>query len=404
MRPPCCAPSPAKDAPLLCRDDPERGALLMERLGSSMFRLAMPYAERLPLLCDAAARIRRPAAELELPTGAEKATWLMEFIAESWYGLDRPCAERTIAHAPVRAQRRLDAHDDERAVLVHGDVQQWNALQTTDGFKLVDPDGLFAEPEYDLGVILREDPDEPLAADLLDGEAGVDHHVEPARHGPTSSCDGERSLPTSHLLGNGLEGPRCGHRPLHEVVTDRRPGPHSDLIIDPRTQRCRIDRVGDRELDMAARTHDPGHLTERHRRIGSVHQAHERRDDIEYRSTERQLPRIGAHVRNRPVGITSSADERIGDVDGRQACAPVVEQPGVAPLPAAHIQASQPVDFGESIEKPGRVDEIAVSIGARPAHLDPGRRVGLPLGAGVGERTHQWRQNSLPSGSSIVIQ
>jgi streptomycin 6-kinase len=50
-------------------------------------------------------------------------------------------------------------------VLVHGDVQQWNALRAGAGFKLVDPDGLLAEREYDLGVILREDPDEPLAAD-----------------------------------------------------------------------------------------------------------------------------------------------------------------------------------------------------------------------------------------------
>lgn len=58
-------------------------------------------------------------------------------------------------------------HDSERAVLVHGDVHQWNALRAsddeTDGFKLVDPDGLLAEAEYDLGVILREDPVELLA-------------------------------------------------------------------------------------------------------------------------------------------------------------------------------------------------------------------------------------------------
>jgi len=153
--------------PLLYRDDPERDALLMERLGPSMFRLAMPYRERLPLLCDAAAKIWRPAAGLGLPTGAEKATWLMEFIAETWDGLDTPCAERTIDDALACAQRRLDAHDDERAVLVHGDVQQWNALRAGVEFKLVDPDGLLAEPEYDLGVILREDPDEPLAADPL---------------------------------------------------------------------------------------------------------------------------------------------------------------------------------------------------------------------------------------------
>jgi streptomycin 6-kinase len=47
-------------------------------------------------------------------------------------------------------------------VLVHGDVHQWNALQTLDGdgFKLVDPDGLVADAEYDLGIIMREDPGE----------------------------------------------------------------------------------------------------------------------------------------------------------------------------------------------------------------------------------------------------
>jgi streptomycin 6-kinase len=151
--------------PMLYRDDPDRGALLMERLGPSLFRLGLPYEQRLPILCDAASRIWRPASDSGLPTGAEKAAWLKDYIAQAWAELDEPCSERTIEHALACAQRRLDAHDDERAVLVHGDVQQWNALQAGDGFKLVDPDGLLAEPEYDLGVILREDPDEPLAAD-----------------------------------------------------------------------------------------------------------------------------------------------------------------------------------------------------------------------------------------------
>ena len=48
-------------------------------------------------------------------------------------------------------------------MLCHGDVHQWNTLRTGDGWKLVDPDGLVAEPECDLGIILREDPDELLA-------------------------------------------------------------------------------------------------------------------------------------------------------------------------------------------------------------------------------------------------
>jgi streptomycin 6-kinase len=48
---------------------------------------------------------------------------------------------------------------------VHGDVHEWNALADGEGFKLVDPDGLLAEAEYDLGVLMREDP-----VELLDGD------------------------------------------------------------------------------------------------------------------------------------------------------------------------------------------------------------------------------------------
>ena len=153
--------------PVLHHDDPSRGAILMERLGPSMFALGLPYQRRLPALCDAASRIWRPAPDVDLPTGADKATWLVDFVASTWIELDEPCDLRTIDHARACAERRLAAHDPERAVLVHGDVHQWNALEAGDSFKLVDPDGLFAEAEYDLGVILREDPDEPAASDTM---------------------------------------------------------------------------------------------------------------------------------------------------------------------------------------------------------------------------------------------
>jgi streptomycin 6-kinase len=71
------------------------------------------------------------------------------------------------------AARRIAAHDDERAVLVHGDVHQLNALQVPgrDTFKLVDPDGLLAEAECDLGVMMRNDPIE-----LLDGDPWARAH------------------------------------------------------------------------------------------------------------------------------------------------------------------------------------------------------------------------------------
>jgi streptomycin 6-kinase len=142
--------------------DLERGALLIERLGPSMFDLEVPYEQRIELLCDTASALWRPAPESGLRTGATKGQWLAKEIERRWNVLDRPCTTRTLDYALTCAARRVEAHDDERAVLAHGDVHQWNALQTLDrtGFKLVDPDGLLVEPEYDLGILMREDPTE----------------------------------------------------------------------------------------------------------------------------------------------------------------------------------------------------------------------------------------------------
>jgi streptomycin 6-kinase len=149
----------------LLRDDVERGALLVERLGRSLYELALPIRERHEILCATAERIWRPAPDCGLPTGAEKARWLADFITATWEELDHPCSERAFEYALACAARRAEAHRDERAVLVHGDVHQWNALEAPDGFKLIDPDGLLAEAEYDLGIIMREDPLEALDGD-----------------------------------------------------------------------------------------------------------------------------------------------------------------------------------------------------------------------------------------------
>ena len=151
--------------PVLYRHDPGQGALLMERLGRPLYELGLPLARRLEILCAAAARIWRPAPGCGLPTGADKARWLAGFIVTSWEELGRPCPERTVDHALACAARRERAHRDERSVLVHGDVHQLNALQHDGGFKLIDPDGLLAEAEYDLGVLMRGDP-----VELLDGD------------------------------------------------------------------------------------------------------------------------------------------------------------------------------------------------------------------------------------------
>jgi streptomycin 6-kinase len=142
----------------LLRDDPDRAALLLERLGPSLHEFALPMRQRHEILCDLAVRVWRPAADSGLPTGADKGRWLAGFVAATWERLHRPCSEYAVEHALTCAARRVAAYDLRRARLVHGDVHQWNALRSPDGFALVDPDGLLAEPEYDLGIVMREDP------------------------------------------------------------------------------------------------------------------------------------------------------------------------------------------------------------------------------------------------------
>jgi streptomycin 6-kinase len=152
----------------LLRYDEPRGALLLERLGPAMSELGLPQPRRLEILCDLASAVWRAGAVKALPTGARKAEHLAGRIPRLWTELGEPCARRSVDHALAAARSRRRAYDPDRAVLAHGDVHQWNALRAGDGFKLVDPDGVVAEPEYDLGVLMREDPDELLAGDPWD--------------------------------------------------------------------------------------------------------------------------------------------------------------------------------------------------------------------------------------------
>ncbi|MEM9517273.1 MAG: aminoglycoside phosphotransferase family protein [Actinomycetota bacterium] len=154
----------------LLRADVQRGALLLERLGPSMNDLSIPIEQRHPALCRAAQRMWRTVPSDGLMSGADKGAWLIDFVDTRWTRLDQPCSTAVVDHARHCARRRIAAHRDTRSVLVHGDVHEWNALRTLEGddglgWKLIDPDGVFAEPEYDLGVMMREDP-----VELLDGD------------------------------------------------------------------------------------------------------------------------------------------------------------------------------------------------------------------------------------------
>ena len=178
--------------------DADRGAMLLERLGPTLDSHGLPLRERNDLLVDTAAALWRPAVGHGLPTGREKAEWLAVRAVEWWEATDRPCHERTITAVVAAAERRAAAHDDCTAVLVHGDVHQWNTLRAADGWRLVDPDGLLAEPACDLGVILRENPDEfATVSDVIE---------EAHRLASRSGVDVEAALDwgTVERVANGL--------------------------------------------------------------------------------------------------------------------------------------------------------------------------------------------------------
>lgn len=139
----------------LIRHDAPRQALLLERLGPPMASLDWPAAQQLDALARTAARGWHPTLDDgRLPNGAQAARWLANFIRSTWEDLAHPCPEAVVDLALRCAAERETAFDPGRAVLVHGDVHAYNALQAPNaGFRLVDPDGLISEPAHDLGVI-----------------------------------------------------------------------------------------------------------------------------------------------------------------------------------------------------------------------------------------------------------
>jgi streptomycin 6-kinase len=164
----------------LLREDVDRQALLLERLGAPMYDVVPDRASRHKLLCDVAVRLWRPIGpDSDLPTGAQLAEQYANRLPELWEQAGRPCSPATVADALNCMARRRAAHDDRSAVLVHGDIHEMNALQARDGsYKLIDPTGLRAEPACDLGTIVRCNPD--LGDDLrarteqLASRTGVD--------------------------------------------------------------------------------------------------------------------------------------------------------------------------------------------------------------------------------------
>ncbi|MFL5296449.1 MAG: aminoglycoside phosphotransferase family protein [Phenylobacterium sp.] len=141
----------------LLRGDAEANVLLIERLGPQLAELGLAKRDELAAICTTLREAWPPSPGGPFATAPEMAQQMAETIEELSARLGWPCAERTVRQALDFAERRRRAFDPATAVLAHGDAHQWNTLLApSGGFRLVDPDGVLAEPAFDLAISMRE--------------------------------------------------------------------------------------------------------------------------------------------------------------------------------------------------------------------------------------------------------
>jgi streptomycin 6-kinase len=142
-------------------------AMLLERLGPDLHQLGYATPQVLEVIADTLRTFWRPVPpDCGLPTGPEKAAWLVEFVTTTWRQLDRPCPRTVIERAVDYCHERAAAFDPSTAVMVHGDAHGWNTLRAPGGgYAFVDPEGIISEPAHDLAVPMREYNQPLLAGD-----------------------------------------------------------------------------------------------------------------------------------------------------------------------------------------------------------------------------------------------
>ncbi|WP_193104881.1 aminoglycoside phosphotransferase family protein [Brachybacterium sp. FME24] len=209
--------------------DPRHDALLLERLGPILPQTVPDPVAQTDVLGDLLLKAWEVPLAVGIPfTPQHKARSLLAIIdsALAADGLDSPLQAHNPAdicadtHADVLARARTLALDliespSPHQVVVHGDPHPANVLQRGDSHVLIDPDGFLCEPEYDLGVALRDHQQVIEALDRTDGPgSGRRWHAALAeRLAGRVGLDAERTLAWAHLerVTSGVYLSRLGY-------------------------------------------------------------------------------------------------------------------------------------------------------------------------------------------------
>ena len=140
--------------------DLENRAVLLERLGKPLSKLNYTVESQLQLLTSALKQTwDMPLERTHLNSGLESIDWFESYVHERKEKLDILVFNRFNEYLEF-IKKDIDESD---FVLVHGDGHNNNLLENCLGeFKFIDPDGMYFEKAYDLGVLMREYIDEYL--------------------------------------------------------------------------------------------------------------------------------------------------------------------------------------------------------------------------------------------------
>lgn len=151
--------------------DAQNRACLMEKLGGTLRKSGIPPRRQMEIICDALHDTwRMPATSEGLTLGG--VDWFRDFLPEAWESTGRPCCEAALRQALSYLDEIEREQNPEEYVLLHGDAHNNNTLESLEHpgtYKLIDPDGLFYEKAYDLGVLMREWPEEYRESPLKSG-------------------------------------------------------------------------------------------------------------------------------------------------------------------------------------------------------------------------------------------
>lgn len=156
----------------LLRFDRAHDAMLLERLGRPLDASGLAAGVQIELCATALVQAwRRRVDPSGFMDGAGKAEWLAGLIVDLQQALERPCSDRLFEVVRRCLDQRARAFDPAACVLAHGDPHPANALLVPGAagpqVRFVDPEGLFIEPAYDLGVLMREWDDALLVGDVV---------------------------------------------------------------------------------------------------------------------------------------------------------------------------------------------------------------------------------------------